>query len=103
MEAQGGGTIVNISSIASLRYLSVPTFVYSTAKAALNEFTKNIAAHYAAKGIRANCVLPGYIATPFVRRQNIWLRLGLRLAEFRPHHGVDIKRRSCGAASVDVG
>jgi hypothetical protein len=38
-----------------------------------------------------------------VRRQNIWLRLGLRLAEFRPHHGVDIKRRSCGAASVDVG
>jgi hypothetical protein len=38
-----------------------------------------------------------------VRRQNIWLRLGLRLGEFRPHHGVDIKRRSCGAASVDVG
>jgi hypothetical protein len=38
-----------------------------------------------------------------VRRQNIWLRLGLRLGEFRPHHGVDIKQRSCGAASVDVG
>ncbi len=44
----------------------------------------------------------GYIPKA-VRRQNIWLRLGLRLAEFRPHHGVDIKRRSCGAASVDVG
>jgi DNA-binding NtrC family response regulator len=51
-----------------------------------------------------------FIVKPFsadrlrvVRRQNIWLRLGLRLAEFRPHHGVDIKRRSCGAASVDVG
>ena len=69
MEAQGGGAIVNISSISSLRYLSVPTVVYSTAKAALNEFTKNIAAHYAAKGIRANCILPGYIDTPFINRK----------------------------------
>jgi len=47
-------------------------------------------------------ILLGIVAIT-VRRQNIWLRLGLRLAEFRPHHGVDIKRRSCGAASVDVG
>lgn len=69
MEAQGGGSIINISSISSLRYLSVPTTVYSTAKAALNEFTKNIAAYYAPKGIRANCVLPGYIATPFINRK----------------------------------
>ena len=47
----------------------------------------------------------GHLHSDFdlVRRQNIWLRLGLRLGEFRPHHGVDIKRRSCGAASVDVG
>jgi cytochrome c biogenesis protein ResB len=47
-------------------------------------------------------ILLGIVAIT-VRRQNIWLRLGLRLGEFRPHHGVDIKRRSCGAASVDVG
>nr|WP_319799915.1 BON domain-containing protein [Mesorhizobium sp. PAMC28654] len=38
-----------------------------------------------------------------VRRQIIWLRLDRRLAECRPHLGVDVKRRSCGAASADVG
>lgn len=69
MEAQGGGSIINISSISSLRYLNVPTTVYSTAKGALNEFTRNISAHYAPKGIRANCILPGYIDTPFINRK----------------------------------
>ncbi|MGE3244900.1 MAG: SDR family NAD(P)-dependent oxidoreductase [Beijerinckiaceae bacterium] len=68
MEAQGGGSIVNISSISSLRHLNTPTAVYSAAKGALNELTKNIALHYAGKGVRANCVLPGYIDTPFIRR-----------------------------------
>jgi NAD(P)-dependent dehydrogenase (short-subunit alcohol dehydrogenase family) len=69
MEAQGGGSIVNISSIASLRHLNVPTAVYAAAKGGLNEFTKNIALQHAHKGIRANCVLPGYIDTPFIQRR----------------------------------
>ncbi len=68
MEAQGGGSIINISSISSLRHLNTPTHIYSAAKGALNELTKNIALHYASKGIRANCVLPGYIDTPFIYR-----------------------------------
>ena len=68
MARQGGGAIVNISSISSIRHLNVPTAVYSAAKGAVNEFTRNIALEYAAKGIRANCVLPGYIDTPFIRR-----------------------------------
>jgi len=69
MEKQGGGSIVNISSISSLRHLNVPTAVYAAGKGALNELTKNIALHYAGKNIRANCVLPGYIDTPFIRRE----------------------------------
>ena len=68
MIAQGGGAIVNVSSIASLRHLNVPTAVYSTGKGAMNAFTQNIALHYAAKNVRANCVLPGYIDTPFIQR-----------------------------------
>jgi NAD(P)-dependent dehydrogenase (short-subunit alcohol dehydrogenase family) len=68
MEKRGGGAIVNVSSISALRYLSVPTAVYSAAKGGLNEFTKNIAIQLASKRIRANCVLPGYIDTPFIRR-----------------------------------
>ena len=60
--------IVNISSIAALRHLSVPTAVYSMTKGAMIEFTKNIALQYAAANVRANCVLPGYIDTPFIQR-----------------------------------
>lgn len=69
MEAQGSGSIINISSIASLRHLNVPTAVYAAAKGGLNEFSKNIALQHAPKGIRVNCVLPGYIDTPFIRRE----------------------------------
>ena len=69
MEAQGGGSIINISSISSLRHLNVPTAVYAAAKGGLNEFTKNIALQHAPNGIRANCVLPGYIDTPFIQRR----------------------------------
>ncbi|MFD2440882.1 SIR2 family protein [Paracoccus kondratievae] len=42
------------------------------------------------------------IRRPTVRRQNIWLRSGLRLAESGPRLGVDVMRRACGAASADV-
>ena len=68
MAARGGGAIVNISSIAAIRHLNVPTAVYSMTKGAMIEFTKNIALQYASQGIRANCVLPGYIDTPFIQR-----------------------------------
>jgi len=68
MEKSGGGSIINVSSVSSIRHLGTPTAVYSAAKGALNELTKNIAVEYARKQIRANCVLPGYIDTPFIRR-----------------------------------
>ena len=68
MADQGGGSIVNISSIGGIRHLNVPMTTYATGKGALNELTRNIALQYASKKIRANCVLPGYIDTPFTRR-----------------------------------
>ena len=69
MEAQGGGAIVNISSIAGLTHIGVPSTSYSAAKGALNELTKNIAIQYAARNIRANCVAPGLMKTPFILRE----------------------------------
>ena len=69
MARQGGGSIINVSSISSIRYLNLPTAVYSAAKGALNELTRNIAVHHAPQQIRANCVLPGYIDTPFINRK----------------------------------
>ena len=69
MEEQGGGAIVNISSIAGLTHIGVPSTSYSAAKGALNELTKNIAIQYAARNIRANCIAPGLMKTPFILRE----------------------------------
>ena len=66
MERQGGGAIVNISSIAGIRYTGYPSVSYNASKGAINQFTQNIAMQYAQKGIRANCVLPGLMNTPFI-------------------------------------
>ena len=66
METQGGGTIVNISSIASIRWLGVPYVSYSATKGGINQITKSIAIQYAKKNIRANAILPGFMNTPMV-------------------------------------
>lgn len=68
MEAQGGGAIVNVSSIAGLRYIGKPQVAYAAAKAALIQMTKTTAVIYADRGIRLNCVVPGLMDTPLVRR-----------------------------------
>ena len=62
MVAQGaGGAIVNTSSICSLGV--VPNMVaYSTAKAAVNHFTRFMAVEFAPHGIRVNALLPGTFA-----------------------------------------
>jgi NAD(P)-dependent dehydrogenase (short-subunit alcohol dehydrogenase family) len=67
MEAQGGGAVINISSIASLRWLGTAYISYSAAKAGVNQFTRAIALQYARKGIRANAILPGMMDTPTAR------------------------------------
>jgi NAD(P)-dependent dehydrogenase (short-subunit alcohol dehydrogenase family) len=66
MVAQGGGSIVNISSIASLRYTGVPYATYYATKAALNHLTRTTAVEYAARKVRVNAVLPGLMKTPMV-------------------------------------
>ncbi len=67
MEAQGAGAIVNVSSIASIRWLGTPYIGYAASKAAVNQFTQAIALQYAKKGIRANAILPGMMDTPTAR------------------------------------
>lgn len=62
MERQGGGAIVNISSLAALE--PDPRFPISSAiRAGLGAFTKLYSDRYAATGIRMNCVLPGFVDT----------------------------------------
>ena len=68
MERQGGGSVVNISSIAGLRYVGKPQVGYAAGKAALMQMTQTTAVIYAARGIRLNSVVPGLVFTPLVKR-----------------------------------
>ena len=68
MERQGGGSVINISSIAGLRYIGKPQVAYAAGKAALMQLTQTTAVIYASRQIRLNCVVPGLVFTPLVRR-----------------------------------
>jgi NAD(P)-dependent dehydrogenase (short-subunit alcohol dehydrogenase family) len=62
LQRQGGGAIVNVSSLWAVEpHLDAP--VSSTLRAALSSFTKLYADRYAAEGIRMNCVLAGFVDT----------------------------------------
>jgi NAD(P)-dependent dehydrogenase (short-subunit alcohol dehydrogenase family) len=69
MLARGGGTIVNISSLAAVRYVGYPYFAYYATKAAVNQATVALAMQYARQGVRANCIMPGLIDTPMIYKQ----------------------------------
>jgi NAD(P)-dependent dehydrogenase (short-subunit alcohol dehydrogenase family) len=69
MEAQGAGAIVNISSLAAIRWTGYPYVSYYASKAAVCQLTQAIAMEYAGRGIRANAILPGLMDTPHVRTQ----------------------------------
>jgi NAD(P)-dependent dehydrogenase (short-subunit alcohol dehydrogenase family) len=67
MERQGGGVIMNISSVAAIRYTNIPYITYYATKAGILGLTQGIALQYAGKNIRANCILPGLMDTPLIR------------------------------------
>ncbi|MCL2848763.1 MAG: SDR family oxidoreductase [Micrococcales bacterium] len=67
MIAAGGGSIVNMGSIASV--VAMPdNVVYTAAKHGLIGLTKSAAINYAADGVRVNAVGPGYISTPLIQQ-----------------------------------
>ena len=68
MERQGSGSVVSVSSVAGLRYVGKPQVAYAAGKAALLQFTRTTAVIYADRGVRLNCVVPGLMSTPLVRR-----------------------------------
>jgi len=69
MLRQGKGAIVNISSLAAVRWTGYPYISYYAAKAAVNQVTVGIALQYAAQGIRANAIMPGMMNTPLIYQQ----------------------------------
>ena len=66
MVDQGGGAVVNISSINGIRTLPALSGAYGASKLGMVALTREIAMEFAPKGIRCNAVLPGMMRTPFV-------------------------------------
>jgi len=65
MLKNGGGSIVNLASIASK--VGIPDrFAYSMSKGAVFSMTLSVARDFVDKGIRCNCVCPARVHTPFV-------------------------------------
>jgi NAD(P)-dependent dehydrogenase (short-subunit alcohol dehydrogenase family) len=62
--AAGGGTIVTMGSMASL-VATGDSCAYEASKGGVAMFTRAVAAEYAKRGIRANCVCPGRVPTDF--------------------------------------
>ena len=66
MKQQGGGKIINISSIFGSRgslEAAHPAVAYNSSKAAIEVLTKNLAVKLASSGIRVNCIAPGFFHT----------------------------------------
>jgi len=65
MKRQGGGNIINVTSIAARNGASPGGSIYAGAKAFVSAFTKTIAKELALDKVRVNCVSPGTIHTAF--------------------------------------
>jgi 2-keto-3-deoxy-L-fuconate dehydrogenase len=80
MLTRGGGSIINMASVAS-SVKGVPNrFAYTASKAAVIGLTKSVAADYIGQGIRCNAICPGTVDSPSLRQ---------RIAEQAAQQGVD--------------
>ncbi|WP_163559112.1 SDR family oxidoreductase [Halomonas sp. NO4] len=69
MIEHGGGSIINMASVAS-SLKGVPNrFAYGTTKAAVIGLTKSVAADYIGQGIRCNAICPGTVDSPSLRQR----------------------------------
>jgi NAD(P)-dependent dehydrogenase (short-subunit alcohol dehydrogenase family) len=85
MRQSGGGSIVNVSSVAGL----IPTpflAAYGFSKAGVRQFTKSVALHCALMGIRCNSVHPGQVETDMLKgiMEDYGAGAGLRPSAVRP-------------------
>ena len=69
MIKNGGGSIVNIASVASSTKGIPNRFIYTASKAAVLGITKSVAADYINHGIRCNAICPGTIQSPSLEQR----------------------------------
>jgi D-xylose 1-dehydrogenase len=85
MQAGGGGSIINMSSIAWMR--GAPALpAYAAAKAAIVGFTNSLARLVGPDRIRVNAIAPGMVITD--RQRRLWFPDEQKIAEFRAHQAI---------------
>jgi NAD(P)-dependent dehydrogenase (short-subunit alcohol dehydrogenase family) len=67
MRDSGGGSVINMSSVAALVGIT-DRAVYSAAKGAILSLTRAAAIDHVGEGVRVNCIAPGTVDTPWIDR-----------------------------------
>ena len=83
MRDQGGGSIINLSSVASFTDFA-ETAVYGSSKAAVDKLTASLACEWAPFGIRVNAIAPGVFVTPMNEKLVVNSERGKRILERTP-------------------
>ncbi len=78
MQKSGGGSIVNLASMAA-RWTSSYGAAYAASRAGMTHFTRSSAIQYAKQNIRVNSVLPGWVKSPFTQ----WITSDEKLSKYR--------------------
>ncbi len=72
LERRGGGSIINLSSVMGLvgyaRGVGAGLSPYNPSKGGVLQLTRNLAVELAPRGIRVNCINPGFVDTPFTEK-----------------------------------
>jgi NAD(P)-dependent dehydrogenase (short-subunit alcohol dehydrogenase family) len=85
MQARGGGSIINMSSVAWIR--GAPALpVYAAAKAAIVGFTNSLARSVGPDRIRVNAIAPGMVITE--RQRRLWFPDEQKISELRTRQAV---------------
>ena len=96
MLENGGGSIVNITSIVGMRGTGARQPAYAAAKSGLVGLSRDLAETFGARGIRVNCVAPGLVRTPM--REAVIKEAGHGITDFSDRTAVGFEGDACGTS-----